>query len=147
MNLVTLNHGQAAQADNLYISDSQSGLYQPLGVYDDVQGVHLGFTRVVMCVNLQNNSFWAAKNPHYFHHTLLLNQKVGVWCAVSARCIIGIIFHQRVNSEHYISNILNSFVAALTKEEKTYSSIRMAQLPIHPIKLWIPFTQSSLLLD
>lgn len=73
-------------------------------------------------VNSQNHRFWAAKNPNNFHETPLHDQKVGVWCAVSACCIIGpIFFHQTLNSARYISNIFNPFVAALTEEEKTYS--------------------------
>lgn len=72
-------------------------------------------------VNSQNNRFWASENPYHFHQTPLHDQKVGVWCAVSACRIIGpIFFHHTVNSQRYISAILNPFLAELTEDEKTY---------------------------
>lgn len=102
--------------DWLFTEITMNGLDMDLFFISDEAWFHLsGY------VNSQNDRYWAAENPHHFHHTPLHDLKVGVWCAVSARRIIGpIFFHQTVNSERYIANIFNPFVAALTEEETTY---------------------------
>ncbi|GFX37633.1 hypothetical protein TNCV_3201561 [Trichonephila clavipes] len=83
-------------------------------------------------INSHTDRFLAAENMRIYH-TPLHDQKVGVWCAVSAHHIIGrIFFHPTVNLERYISNILNPFVAALTEKEKTHNSNKMVQLSTHP---------------
>ena len=43
-------------------------------------------------VNSQNTRIWAAENPHTVHEEPLHSQKIGVWCGVSRRRIIGPIF-------------------------------------------------------
>jgi len=43
-------------------------------------------------VNSQNVRIWAAENPHTVHEEPLHSQKIGVWCGVSRRRIIGPIF-------------------------------------------------------
>jgi hypothetical protein len=44
-----------------------------------------------------------------------------VWCAVSPRRIIGpIFFHETVNSDRYVNDILNPFFNQLTAEERQY---------------------------
>ncbi|GFT62860.1 uncharacterized protein TNCV_1606861 [Trichonephila clavipes] len=64
-----------------------------------------------------NDRFWAAENLYNFHHTPLHDQKIGVWCAMAARCITCSIFlRQMVNSGVYISNVLNAFVVVSTEE-------------------------------
>jgi hypothetical protein len=51
----------------------------------------------------------------------LHSEKVGVWCARSPRRIIGpIFFHETVNSDRYVNNILNPFFNQLTAEERQY---------------------------
>jgi hypothetical protein len=40
-------------------------------------------------INTQNNHYWSSQNPHLTHKVLLHPMKVGVWCAVSARRIVG----------------------------------------------------------
>ncbi|KFM68699.1 hypothetical protein X975_08441, partial [Stegodyphus mimosarum] len=69
-------------------------------------------------VNSQNRRLSAARILQITLH----DQKVGVWCTVSARRIIGLIFYyQMLNLERCISTIFNPFMATLTKEEMTYS--------------------------
>jgi hypothetical protein len=39
-------------------------------------------------VNSQNNRFWSAENPRHIHEFPLHDEKIGVWCAISASRII-----------------------------------------------------------
>ncbi|PNF34202.1 hypothetical protein B7P43_G17545, partial [Cryptotermes secundus] len=43
-------------------------------------------------VNSQNNRIWSSENPNVLHEKPLHCQKIGVWCAVSRRRIVGSIF-------------------------------------------------------
>jgi hypothetical protein len=43
-------------------------------------------------INMQNNRYWSSKNPHLTHEAPLHPVKVGVWCALSARRIVGPVF-------------------------------------------------------
>jgi hypothetical protein len=43
-------------------------------------------------INMQNNRYWSSQNPHVIHEILLHLVKFGVWCAVSARRIVGSVF-------------------------------------------------------
>lgn len=70
-------------------------------------------------VNTQNSRYWAAVNPHVIHETPLYDEKVGVWCAVSASRIVGpIFFDTTVNTEVY-TGIFNTFVEQLDDIELT----------------------------
>jgi hypothetical protein len=40
-------------------------------------------------INTQNNCYWSSQNPHLTHDTPLHPVKIGVWCALSARRIVG----------------------------------------------------------
>ena len=72
-------------------------------------------------VNTLNCRYWASENPHRIQEIPHYDRKVGVWCAVSARCIIGPIFYkQTVNTERYQNYILTPFFHELTEEEKSY---------------------------
>jgi hypothetical protein len=47
--------------------------------------------------------------------------KVGVWCAVSARRIIGPVFFKRtINCKRYVEVILGQFFPELTEGERLY---------------------------
>jgi hypothetical protein len=72
-------------------------------------------------VNAQNVRIWSNENPHAIHQVPLHSEKVGVWCAVSPRRIIGsIFFHNTVNSDRYINDILIPFFDQLNAEERHY---------------------------
>jgi hypothetical protein len=55
-------------------------------------------------VNSQNSRIWSDENPHTFHERPLHSVKVGIWCAVSRRKIIGPI----LTAESYQELIVNS---------------------------------------
>jgi hypothetical protein len=47
--------------------------------------------------------------------------KVGVWCAISARRIVGrVFFNETINCERYVQVILGQFFPKLTEEERLY---------------------------
>jgi hypothetical protein len=56
---------------------------------------------------------WDTENPHAVHEVPLHDEKVGVWCAVSGRRIIGPIFFLRHGQlgglcEQYFGNFLSN---------------------------------------
>ena len=70
-------------------------------------------------MNSQNSIAWSTVNPHALFQKPLHDQKVGVWCALSRRRIIGpIFFENTITSERYIHNILEPFFDQLTEQEK-----------------------------
>lgn len=72
-------------------------------------------------VNSQNVRMWSTENPHIVQEVPLHPIKIGVWCAVSARRIIGPVFFEgRVNSDFYVRTMLRPFLNELTQEEKDY---------------------------
>jgi hypothetical protein len=81
--------------------------------YSDEACVHLsGY------VNSQNSRIWSAENPHTFHERPLYSLKVGVWCAVSRRRIIGpVFFNETVTADRYQELIMN-FISPLEVDEQ-----------------------------
>jgi hypothetical protein len=71
-------------------------------------------------VSAQNVRIWSDENLHTVQQVSLHSKKV-VWCAVSPRRVIGpLFFHQTINSDPYVSDILNPFFKQLTAEERQY---------------------------
>ena len=71
-------------------------------------------------VSSQNSRIWSSENPHEFVEKPLHSLKVGVWCAMSRRRIVGpIFFTETVTAERYCNEIIASFVNELTDDEKT----------------------------
>ena len=69
-------------------------------------------------VNSQNYRTWASENPHQFIETPLFPEKVGVWCAISKKRIIGpIYFSEPLNSDRY-TDILTAFISLLEENER-----------------------------
>jgi hypothetical protein len=81
-------------------------------------------------INTQNNRYWIAQNPHLTHEVLLHPVKVGVWCAISARMIVGLVFFKEtINCEKYLQVILRQFFPALTEKERPYGFSKAQPLP------------------
>jgi hypothetical protein len=54
-------------------------------------------------INSQNTRVWATKNLHEFLESPLHSLKIGVWCAISRKRIIGPIFFKNIiNSQEYL---------------------------------------------
>lgn len=69
-------------------------------------------------VNSQNYRIWSAENPHTYRETALHPEKIGVWCAMSRKRIVGpIFFTQTINTERYQA-IIQDFVALLEEDER-----------------------------
>lgn len=50
-------------------------------------------------VNCQNTWIWSDENPWTVHQIPLYDMKIGAWCAINARWIIGpVLYHETVNS-------------------------------------------------
>ena len=100
-----------------YVQSVHDGIVDPqITFFTDEAWFHLsGY------VNTQNSRHWAVENPHVIHEGQRNEQKVGVWCAISASRIVGPIFYEgTINSERYIAQILRPFFSELTEEEKTF---------------------------
>ena len=119
---------------NWFQNEVESGLLDP-GLYfiTDEAWFHLsGY------VNSQNNRYWSSDNPHEFQEQPLHDQKIGVWCAISSRRIVGpIFFEQTVNSNRYIVNILNPFLEQLTDEEKSFGYFQQDGATAHTARVTI----------
>lgn len=101
---------------NWLLQSVHDGYVDPeLLFYSDEAWLHLsGY------VNSQNNRYWCAENPHQLHVRPLHDVKIGVWCAISARRIIGpIFFRETINADRYIDLILRPFFQELTEEERS----------------------------
>jgi hypothetical protein len=58
---------------------------------------------------MQNNHYWYSQNPHLTHDVQLDPGKVGVWCAVSARRIVGLVFFYETITKDMYRSFLGSF--------------------------------------
>jgi len=68
-------------------------------------------------VNSQNSRIWASENPKAIHEEPHHSEKIGVWCGMSRRRIIGPnCFEETIKTTAYIE-IFNTFVNQLDDEE------------------------------
>jgi hypothetical protein len=81
--------------------------------------------------NTQNNHYWSSKNPHLTHEAPLHPVKVDVWCALSARRIVGHVFNETINCERYVQTILGQFFSELTEEERLYGRFQQDSATAH----------------
>lgn len=69
-------------------------------------------------VNSQNTRIWSTENPHVFHETPLHCLKIGVWCAVSRRRIVGPIFYEGTVNSIVYQDIITQFISLLENDER-----------------------------
>jgi hypothetical protein len=83
-------------------------------------------------VNSQNTRIWSDENTHPVIQIPLHDMKIGVWCAVSARRIIGPVFyHETVKSDRYVRNILEPFFEQLIDDEIQYGCFQQDNAIAH----------------
>ena len=83
-------------------------------------------------VSSQNHRYWSTENPRLIHEVPLHDQKIGVWCAVTAERIIGpIFFDDTINSDRYRRNILEPFFQQLTDDELRYAYFQQDSATAH----------------
>ncbi|XP_069695687.1 uncharacterized protein [Periplaneta americana] len=84
-------------------------------------------------VNTENSRYWSVDNPRLTHESPKHDPKVGVWCVISAKRIIGPIFlHKAVNDDQYQALILDRFFPQLTEEERRYGVFQENRARAHP---------------
>ena len=60
---------------------------------------------------------WAKENPYYYEQIKQYPPHIMVWCAISAKCLIGpFICHGRITSENYIQMLQDQFLPALRQQ-------------------------------
>jgi hypothetical protein len=70
------------------------------------------------------------------HKVLLLPVKVGVWCAVSARRIVGpVFFNETINCERYVQVILRQFFPELKEKERICGWFRQDSATSHTARM------------
>jgi hypothetical protein len=83
-------------------------------------------------VNSQNNWYWSAENLRFIHELPLHDERIGVWCATSARRIIGpISYDDTVYTARNVNNILSPFFAEQTEEERLYDVFQLDSATAH----------------
>lgn len=81
-------------------------------------------------VNKQNCRLWSTSKPDATLQKPLHSSKVGVWCAISRRRIIGpIFFTETITSERY-KDIIENFVSLLEEDER-YCWFQQDGAPCH----------------
>ncbi len=68
-------------------------------------------------INAQNYRIWSSEKPQEFWETGLHPKKLGVWCAVSRRRIVGTIFLERTVTAKVYRGIVMHFISLLGPDE------------------------------
>ena len=113
---------------NWVLQNIVDGIVDPqLIIFSDEAWFHL---RGHVCS--QNNRYWSTENPRIIHEVPLHDAKIGVWCAVSAKRIIGpIFFEDTINSERYRTQILAPFFQLLSDNERQYGYFQQDSATAH----------------
>ena len=92
--------------------------------------------------NKQNSRVWAIENPHAYEESLLHEQKIGIWCAMSRQRIIGpVFFENTITADRYITDILEPFIAQLTEDEIEYAWFQQDGASAHTANVSLNFLE------
>ena len=89
-----------------------------IGVSDQVFFADEAWFHLSGYVNSQYYRTWRTENPRNYSGTPLHPQKIGVWCAISRRRVIGpLFFETSINAEAY-QELIQQFIALLQVDER-----------------------------
>lgn len=92
--------------------------------------------------NKQNSRVWAIENPHAYEESFLHVQKIGVWCAMSRKRIIGpVFFENTITADRYRTDILEPFIAQLTDDEIDYAWFQQDGASAHTANASLEFLE------
>jgi hypothetical protein len=109
------DYGRRTHFCNWFLQAVHKGVLDPkLTFFTDEAWFHLsGY------INAQNNRYWSSINPKQTFEVPLHDQKIGVWCSITASRIVGpIFFENTINSEWHVIDILWPFSGALRKKKR-----------------------------
>jgi hypothetical protein len=87
-------------------------------------------------INMQNDRYFSSQNPHLTHEGPFHPVKVGVWCAVNARRIVGpAFFNETINCERYVQVILGQFPPEITEEGRLYGWFQQDSATSHTARI------------
>lgn len=69
-------------------------------------------------VNSQNYRWWSSVNPYGHIEAPLHSEKIGVWCALSRKRLVGPIFFTTTITAEVYQGILTDFIALLERDER-----------------------------
>jgi hypothetical protein len=109
----------------------QTFIYENPGILDCTRFSDKAWFHLSGYVNSQNTCLWGSENPHALFEELLHSQKVGVFCALSQRRIIGpMFFDTAVTSQVYIE-LFREFVNQLDDQELTLGYYQQDEATSH----------------
>lgn len=73
-------------------------------------------------INSQNYRVWSTNKPHAYVDKSLHPPKIGVWCAISRRRIVGPIFFETTIDSDTYCDIIQQFIALLKPDERDIGS-------------------------
>jgi len=107
-----------------------------IGVLDQVCFTDEAWFHLSGYVNTQNYRKWITENPHNYTETPLHPQKIGMWCAISRRRIIGTLFFETsINAEAY-EELIQQFIVLRKWTNVNVGSSKTVQLLILLPLLW-----------
>jgi len=93
-------------------------------------------------VDSQNSRIWASESPNAIHEEPLHSEKIGVWCGMSRRRIIGPIFFDATITTAAYMEIFNTFVNLLNDEELSIGYFQQDGATSHTSHASMPEIQS-----
>ena len=92
-------------------------------------------------VNSQNSRIWATQNPNAICEAPLHSEKIGVWCALSRKRIIGpIFFSTTITAERY-QDIIHQALSLFTEDEINFSFFQQDSATCHTANSTLRFLE------
>jgi hypothetical protein len=98
-------------------ADGSGNVQNGIGILENVFFPDEAWFHLSGYENSQNSRFWSSENPHLFHEVPLHSQKIGCWCAISRKQIVGLIFFSETVTAEKYQEIIMQFISLLNEEE------------------------------